>query len=87
MACYLYILQSEVKETYYTGISDSTDRRTFFHNVDRKGYTNRYRPWKLVFTKSFDSRQQALAAEQTIKKWKSKKMIRLLVNGKIHLND
>lgn len=77
MKYFLYILRSKVKETYYTGVSDDPERRHFFHNNDsKKGYTKRFRPWDLVFTKAFDTKEQALAAERKVKSWKSKRMIR-----------
>ena len=47
MAHYLYILRSQIKQTYYTGVSNNPDRRRFFHNTDSKGYTRRFRPWEL----------------------------------------
>lgn len=87
MAYFLYILRSQIKETYYIGSSDNPGRRHFFHNNDSKGYTRRFRPWDLVFTKEFDTKEQALAAERKVKSWKSKKMIRLLIEGKIDIED
>ena len=87
MSCTLYILQSQVKETYYTGISDDADTRSIYHNAENKGYTRRYRPWDIVYTKLFPNRELALKAERTIKQWKSKKMIRLLIEGTIDIED
>jgi putative endonuclease len=87
MHYFLYILQSESKQTYYTGASDDPERRCFFHNNASKGYTQRYRPWKIVYSHRFDSKKQALAAERKVKSWKSNKMIRLLVQSKININD
>ena len=87
MPYYLYILRSQVRETYYTGVSDSPERRHHFHNHDGKGYTVRFRPWDLVYTRDFESKQEALEAERVVKGWKSRKMIRLLVEGKIDIED
>lgn len=83
----LYILQSKVKETYYTGSSDEPYRRLKYHNGESKGYTQRHRPWKIVYTHPFNTKQKAQKAECIVKAWKSKKMIRLLVEGKIDIND
>ena len=87
MPYFLYILQSTLKETYYIGSSENPNRRTYFHNNDSKGYTLRYRPWKLAYTKGFPTKEEAMAAEKKVKSWKSKKMIRLLIKGKINLDD
>jgi putative endonuclease len=87
MSYSLYILKSTVKDTYYIGSSDDPKRRLPYHNAESKGYTQRYRPWTLAYTHPFDTKQQALQAEQVVKKWKSKKMIRLLIEGKIDIRD
>ena len=87
MNYYFYILCSEIKEIYYYGSSDDPPRRLGYHNHEQKGFTQRYRPWNLVFTHKFKSRKQAEAAERLVKRWKSKKMTRLLIEGKINLND
>lgn len=87
MNYFLYILRSEKRETYYTGSSDDPVNRCFFHNNQSKGYTIRDRPWKLVYRHGFETKQAALAAERKVKSWKSKKMIRLLVEGEIDIED
>lgn len=87
MTYFLYILRSEQKETYYTGVSEDSERRFHFHNTDSKGYTLAYRPWGLAYRHGFLSKEQALAAERKVKSWKSKKMIRLLLEGKIDIED
>ena len=88
MECFLYILESEVKATYYTGISSDPEQRLFFHNhADRKKYTLRYSPWKLAYAHGFKTKEQALAAEAKVKRWKSKKMVRLLIEGEIDIAD
>lgn len=87
MNYYFYILRSERQEKYYYGSSDDPPRRLEYHNNENKGFTQRYRPWKVVFTHPFDTRQKAEAAEKIVKSWKSKKMTRLLIEGKIILED
>jgi putative endonuclease len=87
MSCYLYILRSEVKETYYTGSSEDPDRRLTFHNDKGDGYTRRYRPWQIVYRHKFKTRREAERAELLVKGWKSKRMIQLLVSGVISIDD
>ncbi len=84
---YLYILLSHIKETYYVGSSDDPERRVRYHNSVRIGYTQRHRPWKLVFSAGFETKEEALKAERKVKSWKSKKMIRLLISGVINIHD
>ena len=87
MGYYFYILRSELKEIYYYGSSDDPDRRLGYHNGEQKGFTQRYRPWKIVFRHKFRTRAEAETAERLVKGWKSKKMTRLLIDGMIHLED
>ncbi len=84
---YLYILKSQQKETYYIGCSDDPARRCYFHNNDSKGYTLKYRPWQLVYTQSFSTIEEALAAEKIVKNWKSKKMTNYLVKGIVEIGE
>ncbi len=57
MKYFLYILKSQKADKYYTGISNNPKRRLEFHNILGKGFTARYRPWKIVFLKEFDDKQ------------------------------
>ena len=88
MSYYLYILRSQQKETYYIGCSENPERRCHFHNNDsKKGHTLRYRPWKIVYTHEFNAIEEALKAEKIVKNWKSKKMTRYLIEGKVDIID
>ena len=85
MKYYLYILKSLSSEKYYIGISQNPERRLYYHNNFEKGFTSRYRPWEIVYTKEFASKELAISAERKIKKWKSRTMIGKLVAGEIDL--
>ncbi len=81
----LYILRSIKVYKYYTGVSKNSHRRLEYHNTIERGFTSRYRPWEIVFTKKFKTKAEAMAAEKKVKGWKSKKMIEKLINGEIIL--
>ena len=81
----LYILKSIKVYKYYTGVSKNSHRRLEYHNTIERGFTSRYRPWEIVFTKKFKTKAEAMAAEKKVKGWKSKKMIEKLINGEIIL--
>lgn len=85
MQYFLYILKSKAANKYYTGISQNPEKRLFFHNTAEKGFTSRYRPWKIVFTKEYETKETALAMERKVKSWKSKIIIEKLLNGEIKL--
>ena len=81
---YVYILYSASINKYYTGSSEDPIRRVVYHNKGKSGnnnaFTKRTSDWKIVFSKSFDTKQKALYFERTIKKKKSRKYTEDLVS-------
>ncbi len=85
MGYWVYILHSEMFDRYYVGQSENPERRLEFHNSIEKGFTARYRPWKLVYKKECETREDAIRIENSIKAWKRKEKIRRLVIGEIKI--
>jgi predicted GIY-YIG superfamily endonuclease len=87
MSHFVYILQSEDSGRFYVGRSQNPERRLEHHNTTSTGFTSRYRPWQLAFTQEFSTKDEAVAAEQLIKDWKSRKMTRYVIEGTIQLEE
>ena len=70
MAFYVYILKCSDK-SYYTGHTDNLEKRLSEHSKGEitSCYTFKRRPVQLVFSETFATRDEALAAEQQIKGW------------------
>jgi putative endonuclease len=69
MAFWIYMLRC-ADGRYYTGHTDDLGRRIGEHQIG--GYcdfTTRRRPVELVWSQDFGTRDEALSAELTIKKW------------------
>jgi len=81
----VYILESETSGNYYIGSSGNPEKRLQFHNTVEKGFTSRYRPWRIIFKKEYESKSEALKAERKIKSWKNRKMIERVISGEIKL--
>ncbi len=81
----LYILKSKSFDKYYTGISQNPEVRLHYHNSLEKGFTSRYRPWEIIFTKEYPDKATAQNAEKKIKNWKSKVMIERILSGKTEM--
>ena len=78
--CYCYILYSPSKDRYYVGHTcDTLQERLRKHNSHHKGYTGTASDWKVVWSESFSSKEEAYAREREIKSWKSRKRIEQLV--------
>ena len=78
---WVYILYSEKGDVYYKGSSGDPAIRLVHHNTTERGYTTRYRPWRLVFRKEYRTKAEAQAAERRLKEMKSREMIERIIRG------
>jgi putative endonuclease len=85
MKYFLYILKSETGDKYYTGISQNPVKRLEYHNTFEKGFTARYRPWKIVYTREYNSKEEAMIVGKKIKRWKRMAMIEKIINYEIDI--
>ena len=76
---YVYILQSCIDGSYYTGQTNNLADRIERHNKSRSVYTKSKRPWKLVYYEKFESRSSAIKRENQIKSWKNRSLIEKLI--------
>jgi len=81
MKCFLYILYSEILNTYYTGITSNLEIHLLSHNELGNDWTASGRPWNLLFSKEFPDRSTAQKWESWIKKQKSIRMIKKIIDG------
>ena len=81
MMFYTYILFSEFADKQYIGQTSNIQERLQKHNNKNKGFTNQANDWVIVYQKSFVTRTEAMSHEKEIKKWKSRKMIRNLIEN------
>ena len=79
MAHHVYILYSIIKNRFYVGSTSDVEERLKRHNAGATTSTKNGRPWKVVFTKEFDSKTEALKYENYIKRMKSRKFIESLI--------
>ena len=76
---YVYIIQSQLDQSYYIGYSADPESRLIKHNKANKGYTARKKPWQLVYTKGYETKAEALKREKFIKAQKSRVFIEKLI--------
>ena len=67
MKFFVYILFSEKHSRHYTGYTSNLEQRLLSHNEFGKDWTVKYRPWKFIYTKEFEVKQEALAYEKWLK--------------------
>jgi len=63
----VYILYSDKHDKHYTGYSTDWVTRLKSHNEFGHGWTSRYRPWRIIFTKEFEDKAAAMLYEQWLK--------------------
>ena len=68
----VYILYSAVGKKHYTGFTSNPEQRLLSHNELGKGWTEKYRPWQLIFAKEFETKIEAMGYEKWLKNrcWK-----------------
>lgn len=76
---YVYILKCS-DDSFYTGISNSLERRVYEHQngIDQKCYTYKRRPIELVWFEEFTNPNEAILKEKQLKGWSRKKKIALI---------
>ena len=63
----VYILFSEKFNKHYTGFTSNLEERMKSHNELGNDWTSKYRPWKLVYTKEFETKKEAGVYEKWLK--------------------
>ena len=64
----VYILWSETHSKMYKGFTNNLIARFASHNsFGKKGWTIRYRPWRVVFVKFFQIKKEAIEFEKFLK--------------------
>ncbi len=74
-----YILESLKNGRFYIGHCEEVQTRIEEHNAGVTPSTRPYRPWKLVYTETFETRSHAIRRENEIKKKKKRSYIEKLI--------
>jgi putative endonuclease len=75
----VYILFSTSKNRYYIGYTSNLEERIIRHNQKSKGFTGNVNDWKVVYTESYTTKDEACKREFHIKSWKSRTKIQELI--------
>ena len=74
----VYIIYSESKKVKYTGQTENINLRMEQHNFGTLGqFTKNKGPWKLIYTKDFETRSEAMEYEKYLKSGKGRDFIKL----------
>jgi len=76
---YVYAISSESRSYIYVGLTDNVERRLAEHNGGKNRTTKPYRPFKLIYTESFSSREEARVREIKLKSGSGKEFLKSLI--------
>jgi len=79
---YVYIVKCN-DASYYTGVTNSIERRMYEHNTgfNRSAYTFNRKPVKLVWFETFSDINEAILIEKKIKGWSRRKKEALITEN------
>ena len=80
MSSWVYILELS-NSNHYIGSTRNLIQRISDHKQGKSGYTSKYLPVKLVFSKEFQGYSDALIVEKRLKKIKNKEIINLIIKN------
>lgn len=72
----VYVLYSEKFNKIYVGYSSDLEKRFLSHNeLGTKGWTIKFRPWKIIYTENFSAKKEAMKREKELKSAKGREYI------------
>ena len=76
----VYILYSNTAKKHYTGFTTNLEQRLISHNELGKGWTSKYRPWQLIFSKEFVTKKEAMEYEKWLKTGVGREFVKTLLH-------
>ena len=71
---YVYMLTNRSRVVLYIGITNSLERRLWFHgNTETDTFVKRYKLDRLVYYENYDNPSDAIAREKQLKRWRREK--------------
>ena len=78
----VYVLYSEKFDKIYIGFTSDIEERLKAHNeLATKGWTIKFRPWKLIHSELFETKANAMSREKELKTAKGREWIWQLIKS------
>ena len=75
-----YVLYCESFDKIYIGYTSNLEQRLLSHNqLATKGYTIKFRPWRIVHQETFQTKQEAMLREKQLKSAHGRQHIREMI--------
>jgi Predicted endonuclease containing a URI domain len=75
---FVYVLKSLNFEKYYIGFTSNLEARINAHNhLANKGWTKNFKPWKLVYSETFQTKTEAMKREKELKSQQGRNFLKM----------
>jgi putative endonuclease len=80
----VYALYSGTYDKIYIGFTSNIEERFKSHNeLSKKGWTIKFRPWKIIYQEQYEEKVDAMRREKELKTATGRQFIRSLINAKL----
>ena len=76
---YVYLLQSEIDESFYIGYTADIKRRFVEHNLGKNFSTKSKKPWILIFYEAYLNEKDAKRREKYLKTSQGARLIKRMI--------
>ena len=73
---YVYILQSVGDKSLYTGVTHDLKKRFQEHNDGLSNYTNKHRPYNLIYYEAYSNKLDAMQREKFLKSGRGREVVK-----------
>ena len=78
---YTYILKSKKNSVLYTGSTNDLRKRLKQHNDGKSTYTNKFKPWEVIYYEACNNEQDARSRELYLKSGMGKRYLKNRLRG------
>ncbi len=78
MSFIVYALYSEKYGKHYYGYTSDLSARFLSHTELGNDWTAKYRPWKIIYSKEFSTKREAMAHEKWLKSGSGREFVKTL---------
>ena len=87
MTHYVYIIYSQARNIFYTGVTSNLSKRLQYHNNANNGFTSAGRPWKILWSTNKSSKLEAEVLEKKIKNLSKHRKIEFIKKYHTEIHD
>lgn len=86
---FVYIITNYLNTVFYTGVTNNLQRRIYEHKtgIVDNSFSKKYRIYKLIWFKEFNSPNEAIIIEKKIKDMRREKKLKLITDKNPKFND